>query len=154
MLLSKDHHGFAAIHLHRVGNRVRCYLEQLEQGAVPTRDPNRNNDEVFSSQKKFWPVMKEMASCAKKRLNMDVEFIPVFCDGRLTVVNEWSTFWKAKMEEDCSVQIVACVTATKASLPFLFPCIEHRIALLSEDSFKHSASSLHCTEGSVLPRRS
>lgn len=140
MQLSTDHPAFDVIHLHRFGKRVRCYLEQLKHCRIPTEHPNGNSAAVLAKvrlteQRKFWTVMKEMTLVAKRESKFDVEFVPVFCDGRSTETTDWKTYWTKRVNDQHvkdgnRVSIVACVCGTKASLPSLFPCIEHRFALL------------------------
>lgn len=80
--------------------------------------------------------MEKMASVAKQKLDIDVEFVPVFVDCRITEAEGWRKFWKKVVKQQRAqessvsrVSIVACVCGTKASLPRLFPCLEHRFEL-------------------------
>jgi hypothetical protein len=145
-LLVKDHPAFDVIHLHRDGNVVYCFLEQVKNRDSPTRD--LLSDETKRSQKvqnitdsirevlkKFYPVMVQMTKTAKDQ-GLELQFIPVYCDRRMPTdeaVGFWSKYWLG-VAGTGELKIAATVAGSHKAMAGLFPCLEHRFVLLEEPS--------------------
>ena len=78
------------------------------------------------------PIMQKMSHAAEK-MNLDLKFIPVYCDRRKLKdddVQFWNDFW---LNENHPVPIVAAVAASQIAVPKLFPCLEHRFVLVDAE---------------------
>jgi hypothetical protein len=143
-LLAQDHPAFDVMHLHREGNVVFCFLEQLKNRDSPTNpilpprskasraNIQRDLASIRTVMEKFQPVMVHMTKEANAK-GLELQFIPVYCDRRIPsddAAGFWAEYWRSKK----GLAIAATVAGSQRAMAGLFPCLEHRFVLLEEQS--------------------